>query len=460
MPRTTKVGPLEAAVRSGVDNAFQTPNIMVSVYLRRLKAVGLKTTKADRKRFLAAFEEAKQANTTWVTFRISDKRLERIGISAEAFREIVQRPIGEDELLVYMNKVQEVMPAAADKAAHAMSEAYVRYAMEEGEQLLQERQETLAHFHANVHAIWGEALDRLDVMVNVAREIGEKVDYYWRRKRRRKRSLRMVVLHRLNARACCIGSEIVALLRHGYAGGASARWRSLHEVAVVAILLAEGDDELAQRYVDHRAVSRYQTMQAYVTHRTALGLRPLSLKAQVKNKAMRDAVVKRHGGKPFAAPYGWASQLAGHAVNSFEEVERLANLSALRPYYKAASQSVHATTQGTLEPEGAPRGTTTLLSGPSDFGLDGPGQLTANSLIWTTSTLMIVQPSMEAAAFLGVMPVLGRACAKSFSKSWRHLQSLIKSRKNSSARFRNESHPRKSSVPRKRPAARSSMLPK
>jgi hypothetical protein len=41
-------------------------------------------------------------------------------------------------------------------------------------------------------------------------------------------------------RACLVGSEIYGLPRTGHAAGAQARWRTLHELAVVASTLATG----------------------------------------------------------------------------------------------------------------------------------------------------------------------------------------------------------------------------
>ncbi|WP_217430933.1 DUF5677 domain-containing protein [Sphingomonas bacterium] len=52
------------------------------------------------------------------------------------------------------------------------------------------------------------------------------------------------MLH-LHARACQVVFEIITLMENGLADGAMARWRTLHEITVVATILAEHGEELA-----------------------------------------------------------------------------------------------------------------------------------------------------------------------------------------------------------------------
>ena len=47
------------------------------------------------------------------------------------------------------------------------------------------------------------------------------------------------VLWRLHARSCQITMEILALLKSGFADGAHARWRTLHEIAVTALFIKQ-----------------------------------------------------------------------------------------------------------------------------------------------------------------------------------------------------------------------------
>ena len=52
-----------------------------------------------------------------------------------------------------------------------------------------------------------------------------------------------VLLIRL-VRACQVTDEIICLLENGFADGAMARWRTLHEIAVVAVVISQHGENL------------------------------------------------------------------------------------------------------------------------------------------------------------------------------------------------------------------------
>ena len=56
-------------------------------------------------------------------------------------------------------------------------------------------------------------------------------------------------LIRLHARAVRTASEVLILLRSGYSAAAFARWRTLHEIRIVLVVLADGNEELIRRYL-------------------------------------------------------------------------------------------------------------------------------------------------------------------------------------------------------------------
>jgi len=68
---------------------------------------------------------------------------------------------------------------------------------------------------------------------------------------------------RLHIRACQVTNEIIILLENGYADGAMARWRTLHEIATVAAVIAKFGDELAERYVHYQIVESTKALTAY-----------------------------------------------------------------------------------------------------------------------------------------------------------------------------------------------------
>ncbi|NJM53745.1 MAG: hypothetical protein HC846_10380 [Blastocatellia bacterium] len=66
------------------------------------------------------------------------------------------------------------------------------------------------------------------------------------------------VLLSLYARACLVSSEILVLLKAGFPDGSHARWRTLHEIAVVAMFIEKHGKEVAERYLLHEYVEDYK----------------------------------------------------------------------------------------------------------------------------------------------------------------------------------------------------------
>lgn len=88
------------------------------------------------------------------------------------------------------------------------------------------------NFKANLEWRWGVGIERLRMMLALGLEVGER---YHKGLRKGKPSVLRGTLSHLHARTCQITAEIIALLEGGYANGALARWRTLHEIGVSAI---------------------------------------------------------------------------------------------------------------------------------------------------------------------------------------------------------------------------------
>jgi hypothetical protein len=161
--------------------------------------------------------------------------------------------------------IQDTSESAADSLLKKLKKNWPnQYAWESAE---------MSAFRSNLEARWGKALDSLRMLHTICRDIGTE----WHRKnRRRKHSHLRNALLRLHVRSCQIAAEIIALLEAGYADGAMARWRTLHEVCIVALVLTDHNEQLAERYIGHRAVEAYRAMEEYERNYTALGFKPLT----------------------------------------------------------------------------------------------------------------------------------------------------------------------------------------
>jgi hypothetical protein len=126
-------------------------------------------------------------------------------------------------------------------------------------------------FQRRLYRRWGEPLGLLRMLLTISREYGANVNQELRDASGTDAQQLVEVLTRLHARACQVVDEILVLLTAGFADGAMARWRTLHEIAAIALFIGEHGGDLAERYVLHQNVESKRAMQDYVACQERLG---------------------------------------------------------------------------------------------------------------------------------------------------------------------------------------------
>jgi len=220
--------------------------------------------------------------------------------------------------------------------------------------ILDNAPETLAANHQQrgafvetVARVWGEAFDLFEVFLGICTEVGD--DFNRRRwdSAAREDDHCFNALIRLHARACLVGSEVLTLMRAGYASGAHARWRTIHELAVVAYFIREHGDDVAYRYLRHDEIQAYKAACAYREHATALAEEPLTDEEFEEITARRAALLTEFG-DDFRNDYGWAAHALGTRGVTFAEIEAAVDLDHFRPYYRMASNAIHPNAHGSF----------------------------------------------------------------------------------------------------------------
>jgi Family of unknown function (DUF5677) len=213
-------------------------------------------------------------------------------------------------------------------------------------------------------------------------------------------------LVRLQARSCLLCSEILALLQSGHASGAYGRWRTLHETAVTAWFISNGDQALAEKYLAHQVIKDLEDAEQYQKNCADLGSDLIPEADMEALRVRRDHLVKVHG-QPFTGSYGWAAdavrskipETKGRSVN-FNHLEQAAEQGHMRSYYRFASHSIHPTSKGLHYEIGLIRQGEVLLSGPSNYGLAEPANASCRSLHKTTGALLMTKPNRQRIASL------------------------------------------------------------
>lgn len=237
-------------------------------------------------------------------------------------------------------------------------------------------------FKARLEHRWGKGLGKLRMLLTIVREWSQ--GFYERRHRinHGKQSHLDDVMLRLHVRACQVTDEIIALLENGYADGAMARWRTLHEIVIVAAVIAKFGDDIAERYVYYQIVESFAALKAYERNHKDLGFKPPSKAQSAKVRQDHANVLKRFG-KQFGDECGWAAyhlKAKDKERITFARLEEEVGDAMMRSPYKMASYNVHASPKGVYFRLGSLKGSPVLLAGRSNAGLTEPAQHAAVSL--------------------------------------------------------------------------------
>lgn len=340
-----------------------------------------------------------------------ERSLMRYAHQPEKLEEIIKRARGRR----FWSKTWRIAAESAKKQAPSL----LRRLKKDAPAMLADRQTLFMGFEARLYLRWGRALDLLEMLQVCCVECAEMLSAAWPWKESPDRSLVFDVVRHLQARACLVTSEVLTLLRSGYASGAHARWRSIHELAVTAMFIVQHGRDVAERFLAHEVVEAYRALGPYQQHSRRLGEKRFSKKEAAAIKADHDAALLKYGPR-FSSPYGWAADAIGHPSQKYQpkfaDLEKSIKFEHWRPHYKMASYPVHATVKTikfsvSLEP-----GTRVMLIGPSNAGLADPGHSAAISLGQLTTRMLLLHPSLDsilAASMLGLLTdEIGQAFGK------------------------------------------------
>jgi Family of unknown function (DUF5677) len=129
----------------------------------------------------------------------------------------------------------------------------------------------ISEFRNRLYGRWRTGISKLHMLVTMARELGDNINRDARRNSRSSGAVLADVLTRLHARSCQLAEEVIVLLETGFANGAMARWRTMHEIAMTAAFISEHGNACAERYTDHRIVESYKGALEYEAVHAKLG---------------------------------------------------------------------------------------------------------------------------------------------------------------------------------------------
>lgn len=263
--------------------------------------------------------------------------------------------------------------------------------------ILRDRAAREREFQRAFRASWRGPLEKLEVIVHAAEEAHD----LFRDRRSNEspdRRLLLDVLAGLHLRGTRVSEEVLHLLKAGYASAANARWRTLHEITVVALFIGRHPGA-APLYVEHEAVESYKIAEELCAHHDAIADGDVTSEELAALRSRVDGLRERHG-KDFATPFGWAGPFLGNRSPKFLHLEESLALDFFKPYYRMASHPIHATAKGLAFSLEGLRDDAVDYGGRTGMGIADPGQSMAMSLLKLTTELLTHQPTLANYAVL------------------------------------------------------------
>lgn len=345
-----------------------------------------------------------------------------------ACAKIKSRPELEKAIELLLSKIFDRAPKIAENVAHSMnldvaeyvSELIFRRMRRTYRYALQDRRKIQACFEEDVFSIWGKSINQLEVLLGLAIESIEHLDKMFYDGNTVYSEIKWSVLSRLHGRACQITGEIICLLKAGYADGAEARWRSLHELSVVSMFISDNEDQIADLYIQHDTIEQYEDARKQISSYPELNEDSEFLAYMSEVEKKRVELIEKYG-KNFGKNYGWATPALEGESPSFKEIEKHVNLSSTRYAYRQACHNIHAGVRGTFLRLGLHSESEIILAGASDYGLEKPGVCTAASLLQATVTLLHGVKIIDAAIFMKIIAKQAEVTRKEFQCAHRSI---------------------------------------
>lgn len=262
--------------------------------------------------------------------------------------------------------------------------------------MLEEQRTIRLGFEGRLYRRWREPLDLLQSLIIISLECGMAKKAKLVKARDKSNKYKHDALIRIHARGIQISREILVLLNSGYADGANARWRSLHELAGIALFLHESSNDVARRYLDHQIMKVCRDAKEFQTYCKTLGYTPFSTKQMKTMENKRVKLQNLHGSDFGKQDYEWIPQ-AILSNRNFKALTKHVHIDQLNPYYNMSSNAVHGGSRALFYQLGLHkyRQGKTLLAGPTNLGLADPIQGTAISLNQISCSLIGLEPDIK-----------------------------------------------------------------
>ena len=286
--------------------------------------------------------------------------------------------------------------------------------------MLRDHNKSDAGFRRRSYNRWKAGFDKLKMFIVMSEEFGSTFNDRNRSRAVFEKNYKFETTVALHARSVRVSNEILALLREGYPDGALSRWRTLHELAVVATFLTGNDKEVSKRFIAHRGIASAKALKQYVEFLPRSNMTPLQPGELELSEAGRVSLIAEFG-KEFGEEMGWAYPVIPKPkkINLFD-LEKYTGLDHWRPRYRWASDDIHVGSKPHHASLGAaerPLDQPVLLTGPSNSGFTDPAHMCVISLNLANHALPTEYLTDEERLILLTLRILSDEIGETFIKT-------------------------------------------
>lgn len=164
----------------------------------------------------------------------------------------------------------------------------------------------LLDVQARILDLWGPVIELLDAVRILSADLGREAEALVSEWISGPLPPKRQAVGRLFWGAQLVTTEVMTLLRHGYAAGALARWRAIYEMGIRAAVIDAGGDELAERFLDHEQLRHLREGFRWWREVDRAVMDDDEQQARHRLDEWQKQVIARHGGEIFGREYGWA----------------------------------------------------------------------------------------------------------------------------------------------------------
>lgn len=298
---------------------FSFPVLTARLFRKRLEQEGITLTDGQVEQVTTIFERLEKDGNfgQGLTITVEDDGQVTSSLEKSGSGLVIDLAENADEEL---DKIFEKLPVVINEMAVETSIILLKTLKKDARRMLREHARIQREFDKRLYQKWEKPLELMEMFLVIAEEAGSEFNHYICSTTDASKVYKFEVLRRLHARACQVAKEVMTLLKSGFADGADARWRTLHEISVVAGLIADNDDQLAERYLLHEIVERYQFARIYQEHCDRLGFERVT---DEEIEALQNEVegLTNRFGPEFKEEYGWAAVVVGKKKPNFTDLE-------------------------------------------------------------------------------------------------------------------------------------------